>query len=429
MYNADAVANKWSFTKKLFFRFFASYFIVFIFPFPTRFFPVLNILNKWYNSLFTALVSFTGKNIFHINSSLAATTNGSGDTTFDYIHQLLLLIIAMIAAVTWSVADRKRKNYNIFLYWLVFYMRYYLGLTMLLYGFEKIIKTQFPFPYYSLNETYGQSTPMRLLWTFMGYSKTFNVFIGLNQVIAGALVLFRRSTMLGAMLCSFILSNVVLMNFCFDVPVKLFSSNLLLIAVFILVPDANRLADFFLRNKPVPAAATEPKFSDARMQTIWFVVKFTVIVAVTYLNIVHTITKNAIQGDAAFKRTPLFGVYNVEKFVKNNDTSQQVSADPSQWKSLNIIFPKEATIGMMNDSIKLYSFFTDTINKKIKLYIHKNSADQSTLTYYLVDSTHLVLNGTLNGDSVYILLQKQDLNKLPLLNRKFHWINEYPYNK
>jgi len=235
--------------------------------------------------------------------------------------------------------------------------------------------------------------------------------------------------MLGAMLCSFILSNVVLMNFCFDVPVKLFSSNLLLIAVFILAPDANRLADFFLRNKPVPAAAPEPKFSDARMQTIWFVVKFTVIVAITYLNIVHTITKNAIQGDAAFKRTPLFGVYNVEKFVKNNDTSQQVSADPSQWKSLNIIFPKEATIGMMNDSIKLYSFFTDTINKKIKLYIHKNSADQSTLTYYLVDSTHLVLNGTLNGDSVYILLQKQDLNKLPLLNRKFHWINEYPYNK
>ena len=84
---------------------------------------------------------------------------------------------------------------------------------------------------------------------------------------------------------------------------------------------------------------------------------------------------------------------------------------------------------MMNDSIRTYSFLTDTVNKKIQLFTYNDSTDKSTLSYSIPDSTHLVLNGKLNSDSVYILLLKQDLNKFLLLNRKFHWINESPYNR
>jgi len=423
------VTNEWSFPQKLCFRFFASYFFIFIFPFPLGFIPLINTLNNWYHTFFDALISLAGKYIFHIRFPLAATRNGSGDTTYNYVQLFLFAVLALITALIWSVADRKRKSYHQLLYWIIFYVRMYLGLTIIKYGFEKIFKTQFPFPFNNLNETYGESSPMRLLWTFMGYSTAFNVFTGSVEIIGGLLLLFKKSATPGALICITVLSNVVVMNFCFDVPVKLFSANLLLMAFFITVPDINRLINFFLRNRAVPAINFQPEFTKYRTQAIWDTVKFTLMALVIYTNSMQVLNKYSISGDAAFKKTPLFGIYTVEKFIKNNDTSLLPAIDSTQWKTLNIIFPKKATVEMMNDNVRTYSFLTDTLNKKIQLFTYNDSTHKSMLSYYIPDSAHLILSGKLHSDSVYMLLLKQDLNKYLLLNRKFHWINESPYNR
>src|SRR3546814_5077671 len=57
------------------------------------------------------------------------------------------------------------------------------------------------------------------------------------------------------MLTAFVMLNVVVMNFCFDIPVKLFSSILLLASLVLLAADASRLVNFFVRDKPVDARA------------------------------------------------------------------------------------------------------------------------------------------------------------------------------
>jgi len=136
--------------------------------------------------------------------------------------------------------------------------------------------------------------------------------------------------------------------------------------------------------------------------------------------------KYNISGDGAFKKTPLFGIYSVEKFITNNDMPQ--TADSIKWKTINIIFPKQAVIEIMNSDMKTFHFFADTSGKKIVLYEGDDSANKSMMSYFIKDS-HLILNGKLKDDSVYIELRKQDLDSFPLLNRKFHWINEAPYNK
>jgi hypothetical protein len=420
-----ATANKWSFIQKVLFRFFASYFFICIFPFPVGYIPFTHTLRGWYDMFFNFMISVAGKHFFYINFPLAPTNNGSGDTTYNYVREFLFLVLAIVFTVICSVADRKRKNYNLVLYWLITYMRYYIGLTIIKYGFEKTIKTQFAFPYYALNETYGESSPMRLLWAFMGYSTAFNMFTGSVEIIGGLLLLFRKSTTLGALISIAALSNVVMMNLCFDVPVKLHAMNLLLMAIFITVPDAKRLIDFFFRNRAVPAIGSQPRFSKYWMNTVLDTVKFAVVIYVIYSIIYQVWNKYSIIGDGAFRKTPLFGIYVVEKFIKN--TSPSHITDTTQWKTLSIMFPKQASIEMMNDSVIMYNFFADTVNKKLQVYTDSNY--KSLFSYYIQDSTHLVLNGKLQQDSVYILLQKQDLNKFPLLNRKFHWINESPYNR
>jgi hypothetical protein len=419
--------NKWSFMQKIFFRFFASYFIICIFPFPVGSIPFTHTVEGWYDAFINFLISLIGKHFLYINFPLAPTSNGSGDTTYNYIQLFLFVVLTIIGTIIWSVADRNRKNYNLFSYWLITYIRFYVGLTMIRYGFEKTVKAQFAFPYYALNETYGQSSPMRLLWAFMGYSKAYNMFTGLIEIIGGLLLLFRRSTTLGALICIAVLSNVVMMNFCFDVPVKLHATNLLLMAIFITVPDMKRLIDFFLRNRIVSAINRQRKFSKYWMNAALDTIKFSVVIYVVYSIMLQVLNNYSNTGDGASKKTPLFGIYTVEKFIKNSDTSRSYLRDTTQWKTLNIFFPKQASVETIDDSIATFNFIDDTLNKKIQIYNDPNY--KSSFFYHIPDSTHLVLNGKIKDDSVYILLQKQDLNKYRLLNRKFHWINESPYNK
>ena len=51
----------------------------------------------------------------------------------------------------------------------------------------------------SLRETYGASSPMRLLWTFMGVSAGYRIFSGLAEALPGFLLLFRRTSTVGGL--------------------------------------------------------------------------------------------------------------------------------------------------------------------------------------------------------------------------------------
>lgn len=54
---------------------------------------------------------------------------------------------------------------------------------MLIHGFAKVFEGQFPFPPLdALNETYANSSPMGLLWRFMGFSKSYSVFAGIGEL-------------------------------------------------------------------------------------------------------------------------------------------------------------------------------------------------------------------------------------------------------
>jgi len=421
--------NHWSFTQKLIFRFFAAYFFIFLFPFPIGYIPFTDSLSTWFNNFWDPIVFWAGKNILHIGYSIDVKPNGSGDTTYNYVQLFLVAVFAIIAAVIWSVADRRRKSYDLLLYWVMVYVRYYLAFTMMSYGFYKVIKTQFPFPYYHLTETYAESSPMGLLWNFMGYSTAYNMFTGLAEVIGGVLILFRKTVTFGSLVSMTVLSNIVALNFCFDVPVKLYSANLLLMAIFIAMPDIKRLISFFFRNKAVPAVNIQPKFPKRWMKITWLSVKILLIGTVVYSTISGVWDEYKNYGDDVTTKAPLFGIYNVETFIKNKDTLPPLLTDSVQWKQLNVAFPGYAIIRTMNDSLKGYSFTADTLKKTLTMTSNSDSTNKSNFSFFYPDSLHLVFAGTMQRDSVYIVMRKFDLRNSRLIGRGFHWINEYPYNR
>ena len=81
---------------------------------------------------------------------------------------------------------------------------------------------------------------MGLLWTFMGASAPYQMLAGLAEVTCGMLLFWRRSRLLGALLAIGVMGNVVALNYCYDVPVKLFSTELLRIRAASLPRELSR---------------------------------------------------------------------------------------------------------------------------------------------------------------------------------------------
>ncbi|MEO6356078.1 MAG: hypothetical protein ABIU77_03550 [Ferruginibacter sp.] len=341
----------------------------------------------------------------------------------------LTVMLALTAAIVWSVADRKRKNYDLLLYWVMVFIRYYLAFTLMSYGVYKVIKTQFPFPYYHLTETYAESSPMGLLWNFMGYSTAYNMFTGLAEVTSGIFILFRKTATFGALVSITVLMNVVALNFCFDVPVKIYSSNLLLMAIFIAIPDMQRLINFFFRNKAVPAVNIQLRFPKRWMKITWLSVKILLVASVLYNTVSGVWEGYKTYGDTAIKKAPLFGIYNIETFIKNKDTLAPLLTDSVQWKQLNIAFANYAMVKTMSDKTIGYGFIVDSVKKTVQFINSRDSAENQIFNFSYPDSSHLVLKGTHKADTVCIVMKKFDQMNSLLLSRGFHWINEVPFNK
>ena len=230
-------APGWPLVERIGFRFLFCYFVLYAFPFPVGSLPWTDKLAELYGALLEPIVLWVGPNILGIDYSFANENPGSGDRTYDYVLMFCLLVLATTATAIWSLIDRRPRRHDRLLEGLRLYIRVYLATTMLSYGFAKIFVGQFnpPSPYL-LDRTYGDSSPMGLLWTFMGSSRPYTVFAGLMEALPGALLFFRRTTTIGALLLLAVMGNVVLLNFCYDVPVKLYSTHLWLMCLLLAAP-------------------------------------------------------------------------------------------------------------------------------------------------------------------------------------------------
>lgn len=423
-----ALVMPWSKGRLLGFRFFAVFFSLFIFPFPLSSIPGVMQLTSWYDKAWEIFTKWSGKHVLHLPYDITVMPNGSGDTTFNYVQLFLIFTLAIIAAIIWTAIDRKARNYDRFSYWMAVYVRYYLAFNMLGYGFAKVIKTQFPLPGITrLAEPLGNFSPMGLAWTFMGYSKAYNMFTGLGEVIGGLLILFRRTVLAGALLLVVVMGNIVALNFCYDIPVKIFSSLLLLMCLWVAWPYRTRMYQFFIKNcdiLPHPFYnITVKKWQHITLR----VVKYLIIAWAFGSNFYDNYTYYAEHGDDT-PRQEFEGVYDVQYFVRNNDTVLPLTTDTTRWRKLYINSSGGANIQLMNDTMRRFWVDKDSKEKKWDFTNRVDTNYKFTLRYIRQDSTNMLFSGLIGNDSLLVKMNKLPDN-YPLLRRGFHWINEYPYNR
>jgi hypothetical protein len=420
----------WSLLKKLTFRFFFIYFLLYIFFNPNGVLPYIDDVYNWYIQPFHNLVVWIGGHILHTEKPVTVFTNGSGDTTYDNIIILFMAFLSLVGTIAWSVVDRKSVGYNKLFYWLTVVLRYYVAITMLSYGFYKVIKLQFPFPGFGrLMQPYGNSSPMGLAWTFMGYSTGYNWFTGIAELSCGVLLFFRKTSAWGAVATLIVAGNIMAINYCFDVPVKLLSTTLVIMSLFLILKDAKRFSNFFILNKPAPAAdLTSHRFKKKWKNITLYVVKYALIAYTVIFDVYGAVKAEKEYGSGAPK-SPLYGLYEVKKFVINKDTLQPLTTNLVRWNKIALDGPDYAVLKYMNDSTEYLSVKIDTIKRTLVIYRFTDTVNRYHFTYTKPQKDSLYLVGKFKRDSVKIMFHRDDANKFLLVRRGFHWINEYPYNR
>lgn len=377
--------------------YFSIYFILYIFPFPLFGFPIIvDNFFVWF-----------GQSILGLDFVKQANT-GSGDTVFDFVKLTFVLLLSFIVTIiflfTKSVVKEKVVSISII------YVRYFLSCMLLSYGFAKFGDGQFGLPsLFRLDQSVGEMSPMGILWTFMGSSPAYSAFAGICQATAGFLLLFRRTSVLGALVAFGVMINIVVLNFCYDVPVKIFSTNLALIALFII--HNNWISIFnFLTGK-----SSNISFVGFRFKKKWLQITAKILIILYILILTVGMSMSRILNTEEDVSEKFFAVYENEK--KSTDSL-----------ALNkmIIDDGYAQIFYKNDTIVSWDFKFDEKENTLFFKAADSTKTDVKLYFKFIEDNQIEFSDSKKSLGKFSITKKEDFE---LFKRKFNWTNEYPYNR
>ena len=412
--------GNWSKPKKLLTLFVIFYLLLYMFPFPLGSIPLVGSLSRYYGQAIDLVSFWAGKHILHIDNLVKSR----GESIFNYVQLFSIAFLSVLIASFVLLINKKRKNYDRLYHWSIVYARYYLAYNMIYYGLVKITGVQFPFPGpIRLEQTFGEASPMVLLWTFMGYSKAYTLFAGIGEIVSGYLLIFNKTKAIGALIAITVMSNVVMMNFSYDVSVKILSTHLLLIAFFVFSPDIKRVIDFFFFQKTIALTNVTNQFNRKWMRISRVVLKSILIIGFSVEMIFDNFQQMHEYGSLAAK-PPLYGVYETENFVMNNDTTLALATDTVRWKKMMFDDHNYLKIVTRADSSILCKTAIDTVKKTLDVTIYKDTISYK-FEYTERPDNYLTISGKWRGNHVLITFKKKNLENYRLADRGFpgfHWI-------
>ena len=491
-----APSPSWTAAGRFAFRFAFVYLVLYILPFPldtlnnlVRTIPdilteavtgrdpdpptgpslVVKYVTGPYRDAWDRIVLETGKHVFGIEIQYRPA--GSGDTTWNYVQVFDFANIALAVAGLWTIAawgwsqfrGRRREGYPVLHELLRVYVRFYLAEKMALYGAVKVIKLQFGYPGPSaLLHTYGESSPMHLLWTFMGASDAYTWFTGAAELLAGVLLCTRRTTLLGALVSFGVMVHVAALNYCYDVPVKLLSTHLVLTAAFLMVPDLPWLTRVFLLGQRATPRGVAPLARRRWLDRTAFGLR--TLVVLTYLAVTfHTNLERSKLTGLAAPEPPLYGLWEVEEFSLNGEVRPPLTTDGDRWQRLAVNkaftmdkrrpgLPRVQVTNMQGKSVLFAEMTVDEEAKTITLTPPTNPFGPpptekpppgQVLKYTEPEPGVIEVEGRVTYGAtgpnapnakagpraVKARLRLYGPDKFLLSSRGFHWINEMPYNQ
>ncbi|KAA6462071.1 DoxX family protein [Acidobacteria bacterium AB60] len=428
-----ATNQPWPLLSRIGFRFCLIYFGLFcllgqiinaIFPIPKVDIPDLGTVWPIRRAVF-----WVGTHVFGMQAPLVYSGSGSGDKHYDWVLVFCILIVSVVATGFWSLVDRKPRSYDRAQRWFWLFLRFSLASQMLLYGLIKAFPLQMRFPpLVWLVEPFGNFSPMAVLWGSIGASPAYETFAGCAELLGAILLMFPRTVTLGALVSLADMSMVFALNMTYDVPVKLLSLHLVLIALLLLSPDYRRLVDFFILGRPTEAPRREPLFASLRARRI-----ASGVIVFLWLWMIgdnlNDIYEDWHKYGPGAPKSALYGIWDIASYSLDDKPQPLTVTDGRAWRRLIFENPQSMSVQLMDTSRKEYGAAVDPGKGTLALTDKSDKNWKASFAFTHRAPDQLGLNGTIANHKASLELHRFDEKKLELLTRGFHWVQDYPYTR
>jgi hypothetical protein len=360
---------------------------------------------------------------------------GSGDKPYDWAHALTLVLVALAAAAIWSALDRGRVRYDRLHTWFRVFLRFGLGGTMLTYGMIKALPMQMPYPTLTrLLEPYGHFSLMGVLWSQIGASPAYEMFTGLIEITCALLLFIPGLTLLGSLLTLAAGTHVFVLNMSYDVPVKLFSLHLVLMSLVLLAPDARRLLSVLVLNRTAGPSTMLPLATSRRWRTI--TVSAQLALGAWLLFSSYAAYSGPYRTNALGPRPPLYGIWNVERMWIEGVERLPLVTDWDRFRRVVIQSPTAISFQRMDDTFSSFVARLDAGSRTLLLSSGTGPAATvlgrqplGQLKFGQPAPGQLVLDGEMDRKKVKMELRRFDHNSFRLVQGRFRWIQNQPFNR
>ena len=385
--------------KKLLNKLLFVFVLLMILSFPFQYdFLKINVLSNLIEGITTNIAPY----IFEDTSQY--TLNFYSDSTGMYLGIVVVFVIALIISLLWFLWSQRKNRFDedkkVWFPLLIICICYYLSLQLSMYGFSKVFKYQFYDAHPNTAYTpVGFLTKDFLYWTSIGSSKLYNTVTGSLEVIIAVLLWFRKTRALASILGLMISLYLVLINFAFDINVKI--QGLFFVFLFLIVSYSTlqKLFVFFFKGRSVQLRKSQLKHSQ-KYRPLSITIKAVLISLILIESLYPYVSTGNFNGDA-LEKPPYYGAYEI--------------TGHERYKRFFIHSDPYFIIQDHND--KLYSFPMDFKSNEVVLQ-YKESI--SILTLQVNDST-LSLDGDFFGYPLDIEGRKLNLSNMPIYEDSFQW--------
>ncbi|MBL7732381.1 MAG: hypothetical protein JNM88_14475 [Chitinophagaceae bacterium] len=382
--------------------------ILFI-AFPFYLFPYQQQITE---KIFGPLIGFTARQVFDIPPK---STLVHSDAVAMYVLVLLLFLLAILLALLMRYVQGVKRWESKVLSIIRVVACYYLALMLMKYGLDKVFKAQFYLPEpNTLYTPLGMVDKDLLYWSSMGTSRFYNICMGGAEVLAALLLLFRRTRMAGILLSIAIMAQVVMINFGFDISVKVYSLFLLFIGLYLLHPYYRRLYHFLFLGKNETRPTVELSF--IRQPFVYVFLKC-LVAGIILLESFYPYMRRGNYNDDTAARPYLHGAYQVTGMIAGGDTLQ-----PAAFPVKRFFVHRRGYLIFQDQQDKMQDFHF-TYNKQTNAFIITDYQLREIPLRVQYDAADSVITLQFMKDSVPVQLTGKGLNwrQLPALRKLFHF--------